>query len=234
MKIVTRAQWGAKPPTRPHTIRGSVGLVFIHHTVTADIGDEAEEVRRIQAQHQADGSSDIDYGFLMGRTGTIFEGRGWGVTDGATGQDVDPSKPFDYYMSRELTMAFLGNYETLVPTPAQLDACREWIAESPDLTVGLVIRGHRDVRATACPGDHLYDDLDIIRVPWEDNMGDPNVEEERFGYRDAWNLMVSGDKTPGDYRTDDIASDDPVTRARAIGRRKAARDFSLIPPNPAP
>ena len=163
MQLVSREQWGARPPTSPLIDRGPAAYVFIHHTVTADIGDEKAEIRSIQLAHQQAGARDIDYGFLCGRTGIIYEGRGWGKQDGATGQDKDPSKPFSYYYDKELTIAFLGNYENLVPSKAQIDAVNEWLAESftrNDVKRGWYRGGHRDVRATACPGKHLYNVLD--------------------------------------------------------------------------
>jgi hypothetical protein len=149
---------------------GPVYEVFIHHTVTlAPNGDEKAELRSIQAAHMAAGASDIDYAWLIGRKGVAYVGRGWSVADGATGQDKDPQHPFDYYMGRSYGIAALGNYETTAPTVTQLNAYRELISQG--IAGGFVltaptIRGHRDVRSTACPGKYLYAKLDYIRTPW--------------------------------------------------------------------
>lgn len=170
--IVSRKEWGAKTPpdpSRPFVAQGMVANFFLHHTVTvAPGGDEKAEMRSIEAAHMADGSRAIDYGFCLGRTGIFYEGRGWGVQDGATATGFGAIPDGNYY-GREVTVALLGNYETLPMTDALVDKLREFIALA--VTMGFLtkmhaIRGHRDVRATACPGKNAYARLDEIKVPW--------------------------------------------------------------------
>lgn len=166
--IVSRKDWGAKPPAKPFLQQGTVSDFFLHHSVSADIGDEKAEVRAIQAQHQAAGSRDIDYGFLYGRTRKFYEGRGWGIQDGATATGQGAIPDGNYY-GREVTLCLLGNYEVLALSDEQVDDIREFIAMAVDLQylhANPMIRGHRDVRATACPGQHAYDRLGDIKVPW--------------------------------------------------------------------
>jgi hypothetical protein len=162
--------------------------------VSADVGDEKAEMRTIQAQHQAAGSRDIDYGFCLGRTGIFYEGRGWGIQDGATATGFGKEPDGNYY-GREVTLCLLGNYELLTLSDAQVDRIREFIALAVDLEwlhVNPMIRGHRDVRATACPGQHAYDRLDDIKVPWKED--DLSAEDVEAGIKAAFEL----DKGKGD------------------------------------
>jgi peptidoglycan recognition protein len=178
--FVSRDQWGARPPTKTQVKQGMVDNFFLHHAVSADLGDEKKEVRGIQKLHQDDGSSDIDYGFLMGRTGTIYEGRGWGIQDGATATGFQRDPDGNFY-GREVTLCLLGNFEVAQLSDELVDRIREFIAfavEQGRLKEDPVIRGHRDVRATACPGQHAYDRLDDIRVPWEGEEDVPLTPEE--------------------------------------------------------
>lgn len=63
---------------------------------------------------------------------------------------------------KSIAIKFDGNFETQKPTPKQIAAYKELIkylcTERPDLplVVKSSIRGHRDIKATACPGKNLY------------------------------------------------------------------------------
>lgn len=193
--IVSRKEWQAKPPTKPFIKQGTVSEFFLHHSVSADLGDEKAEMRSIQALHQAAGARDIDYGFCLGRKGTFYEGRGWGNQDGATATGQYKIPDGNYY-GREVTLCLLGNYENLILGDAQVDRIREFIALAVDLEylhVNPRIRGHRDVRATACPGQHAYDRLKDIRVPWEK---EDDVKIEDLIDLDVYDKDAKGDRDP--------------------------------------
>jgi N-acetylmuramoyl-L-alanine amidase len=212
IEIVSRKEWGAKKPTKPFLKQDIVLDFFLHHAVSADVGDEKKEMRTIQAQHQAAGSRDIDYGFALGRTGTFYEGRGWFIQDGATATGFG-EKPTGNFYGREVTLCLLGNYENLKLDDAQKDRIREFIAMAIDLGAlkkNPTIRGHRDVRATACPGQHAYDRLPDIRVPWEeDELTDKEKDQlaaaSRAGYWiDAHTYALTGVKpSDKDFTTED-------------------------------
>src|SRR5262245_25621775 len=96
LDIISRKEWRAKQVTKPgHPVpMGPVSKVFIHHSDSADNGDEKAEVREIQREHMHDDdASDIEYSWLIGRTAKVYEGRGWDVEEGgtATGQGEKPS-----------------------------------------------------------------------------------------------------------------------------------------------
>jgi len=153
--IVSRAEWGARPPVADPTSAPIEGRdsFFVHYTTGQELGreDTAQWVRGIQAYHQdGRGWNDIGYNFLIDREGRIFEGRGWDVVGAhCTG-----------WNTRAYGVAFLGNDDPDpvqdVPEVARVsfkalydEACRR---SGRDLTRF----GHRDHAATQCPGDELY------------------------------------------------------------------------------
>lgn len=160
--VIPPSGWKARPPSEPlQMIPLPVPEVWIHHTVTASGPDETQIMRQIQNYHMdTRGWRDIGYSFVIFPTGRIYEGRGWG-RKGAHTQN---------HNAVGHGIAFAGDYRTLAPTTPSLDACRWLIAEGQRL--GFVAKGktlptggHRDVAATACPGDKLYAQLGYLRVP---------------------------------------------------------------------
>jgi N-acetylmuramoyl-L-alanine amidase len=206
IEIVSRAEWKAAPPTKPFLSQGIVDNFFLHHSVTPDIGNEKEEMRRIDLSHKASGARAIDYGFCLGRTGTFYEGRGWFVQDGATATGFGAEPDGNYY-GREVTVCLLGNYENLKLSDEIKDLLREFIAMAVDLKAlkkNPVIRGHRDVRATACPGQNAYDRLDDIKVPWEeDDMALNDKELSALAYTFGQKERAGGDVRPTKYESSD-------------------------------
>lgn len=147
MNVVSRAEWGAAPARSRTSLRAArVRLLVLHHTTGSYAGPET--VRAIQKFHQGPQRkwSDIGYNFLVGPDGTIFEGRGWS-TVGAHARGRN---------SESVGVAFIGDGSREVPLAAQRSIV--WLAEEADRRFGRLERvGHRDVGATACPGQALYD-----------------------------------------------------------------------------
>ncbi|MCL5292020.1 MAG: peptidoglycan-binding protein [Actinobacteria bacterium] len=146
--IIPRAVWGARPPKQDNPQSGKDAEI-VHHTITtAPGGDELAEIRAIQNAHMdGRGWNDIGYNLLVGRTGDIYEGREGGLA--AVGAHASG------FNTRSIGVACLGDYQTGTPTPethAALDNLTAWLKGQ---TVAM-IEGHRDVNATACPGDNLY------------------------------------------------------------------------------
>jgi hypothetical protein len=240
LKIVTREQWGAKPVTKPgHPVSmGPVSMVFIHHSDSSDSEGEEAEVRRIQSLHMAGGvSSDIDYSWLVGRAADVYEGRGWGVEEGGTGTGPG-EKPDGNMGGVSYSICCLGNYTQKKPTTEMIDAIRELIHEGVErgsITKKVYdpdnIRGHRDVRATNCPGDNLFDQLDAIRVPWEgEEMPYLFNDDCRQGYAEARNSIVTAADPAATVRKilgNRINENDHKERDRQIGRHFAAQDWLM-------
>lgn len=84
MTIVTREEWGAKPPKTPTLFSGPSPYVIIHHSYEPGACYTAKEcqeaVQSIQELHQeVRGWSDVGYTFLIGGDGNVYEGRGFNV-----------------------------------------------------------------------------------------------------------------------------------------------------------
>lgn len=159
IEIVSRSQWGARPPKSRTTIATPTPKLFLHHSAGAHRG--AAGVRQIQSFHMDTRNyADIAYSFLIdGETLTIYEGRGAGVQGGHTRG----------HNSTSHAVCVMGNYETTAPTNALIDRIRQLVAHGhtqgwwPAQLTG----GHRDVGSTACPGQHLYDAIPQINTPAE-------------------------------------------------------------------
>jgi len=147
MEYRYREAWQARPPRQPYTpLRPErVTRLFVHHTTGAQQGDIPAWLRSIQRFHQdSRGWNDIAYCWLVDRDGVIWEGRG-NVLGGHT----------KGYNSTSVAIAYLGDGDGPVPEAA-LRAIR-YQADNLARTFPITqVSGHRDVGATACPGDWLY------------------------------------------------------------------------------
>jgi hypothetical protein len=120
-------------------------MLVLHHT-TGSYASHAT-VRSIQAFHQGPERkwADVGYNFLIAPTGEIFEGRGWGYA-GAHARG---------HNSASIGVAYIGDGRKSVPDAAKRSILL--LAAEADRRFGKLKRvGHRDVGATACPGDVLY------------------------------------------------------------------------------
>lgn len=139
-KVVKRAGWGARKPKYRNT-SSAQKVDAIHHTTGKTLGhiDEAQWVRNIQAFHMGPsrGWSDIGYNWIVGPSGTIYEGRG----DGVIGAHV---------AGRNASLrgiAYLGDGSDEVPAAALRSIA--W------LVGGRPAKCHGDLAATSCPGREL-------------------------------------------------------------------------------
>jgi hypothetical protein len=161
---------------------GPVRHVSIHHTETPipDSVSEVQRLRNIQQYHQEErGWGDIAYHYLIGPSGTVYEGRSprYASSSGtvylsaeqleragqtATGHTAAPvptGAKAPGASAGHLTVCFLGSYGTSLPTEEARRAAVRLIARllrenglTPD-----AIRLHREVAHSDCPGQALYD-----------------------------------------------------------------------------
>lgn len=129
--------------------------IVIHHTGNPTDDDLSAE--QIHASHLAQGWSGIGYHYVIRKDGTIERGR----PDNTVGAHA-------YGHNRDTVGIMLcGNFEVAQPTDAQIEAAAclvAWLGEKYGLSINKsTVIGHRDLMATACPGAHLYADLDTIR-----------------------------------------------------------------------
>ncbi|WP_327073441.1 peptidoglycan-binding protein [Kitasatospora purpeofusca] len=160
MLLVTRDEWGARPPKRPLAPITRTAGVKIHYegtevpvSLAADHGRCAPRMRALQASHLADpveDYNDIAYTAVVCPHGAVYVGRGPGFRTGANG---NPTLNAGHYA----VCAMVGSSGLTEPTPEQLgglvDAI-EWLRAEGG--AGAEVRGHRDGYATSCPGEPLY------------------------------------------------------------------------------
>ncbi|RLE63886.1 MAG: hypothetical protein DRJ47_08875 [Thermoprotei archaeon] len=156
-KIISREEWGAKPPKCEYSRHPYYNAITIHHTATSnDYKDSFEVVRNIQVFHQdSRGWCDIGYHYLIDREGRIFEGRPvWAV-----GAHVKN------HNTGNIGISIIGNFEEREPNEKELNSLVNlvaWLVYQYNIPLGN-IKGHRDYSNTLCPGKYLYQKLPEIR-----------------------------------------------------------------------
>lgn len=184
--ILTRSQWGARPPAVTPSIAADLKLAVVHHSVTANDYSRDEVpalLRSIQTYHMdVQGWNDIAYNFAIDRFGRIWEARAGGVTKAVIGGHA---QGFNTYTTGVMV---LGDFTSARPAQAAVDAVADVIGwkfarhqvdvrgstqftslGSPRYASGTVLTlprivGHRDVGQTGCPGNQLYSRLNEIRT----------------------------------------------------------------------
>ena len=188
-EIITREEWwGDLPPdklewsTNPTPI--TITHAIVHHTAGQNNPpDPAQTVRNIWNFHvNSRGWADIGYNFLVDQFGNIYQGRynPWLDQTDVHGAHAGNAN------SRSVGISILGQFHpSASPAPGhpderslrsvediiawrfyqrELDPFEEAAIPSVWGTITIPrISGHRDVSATACPGDNLYILLPEIR-----------------------------------------------------------------------
>jgi hypothetical protein len=185
-EIWRRAAWGARPPRTgyAYTLAGHVGF---HHTATVEDwsaetwAECAARLRAIQTYHMdTNGWNDVGYAYVICRHGHIFQAR----EDDDDTSDVQGAH--DGYNKGSTGISLFGYFHPPVnhqPTEPQVRALVDlisWIVSLRGIdplgrsvyeAVGAPVDnvyGHREVKATDCPGDHLFALKELIRTSVSD------------------------------------------------------------------
>jgi LysM repeat protein len=148
--MIKRSQWGAKPLTAyKNKIKpGLRSMVIIHHSVTAEGKSQAQVeaiLRRIDAQHRANGWGGIGYNLAVDYAGRIYEARGIDIL----GAHARGSNTKGY------GICYIGDGRKGV-TPKAVEAIRKLVIQLQARSLKkLKVVGHNNVGSTACPGKHL-------------------------------------------------------------------------------
>ncbi|GIH67217.1 MULTISPECIES: peptidoglycan recognition protein family protein [Microbispora] len=155
--LVSRAEWGARPPRGSYSSLSSTRGVKVHYTggrvdpgIVTDHAKCVAMVKSIQDFH-IDGNGWIDIGYSMVACPhrKVFVGRGPGHLPAANGPGLNSG----HYA----VLGLVGNAGLVQPTDgilhAILDAVEYLRAKGG---AGKEIKGHRDGYSTDCPGDPLY------------------------------------------------------------------------------
>ena len=166
VKIISRDSWGAKPNKTKFSKLGEVkGLVIHWSAYPIAVGNQAEmdQCKKIQRLHQVDrGWNDVAYNFLVGDTGQIYEGRGFGNRSAAQGGNS--RQEINFNNKHYVAVCWLGGSK---PTDKPSDKAVKsvnWLYEQ----VGGELRPHSSFKQTACPGDawrqHIIEGLTTSTV----------------------------------------------------------------------
>jgi hypothetical protein len=182
--VVRRRAWaGTLPPTgaleqeRPEDVR----LLLVHHSASPNTYAESDVPSIIRGFYELHTGPtkrwpDVAYGFLVDRYGRIWEGRSGSIDGPVKGNATGGSQGF------ALLCCFIGDHSTEPPTKQAQNAMVQLLAvlaerHAIDTRPGAhtsftsrgsnrwpagavvatsTIAGHRDMSATACPGDAAY------------------------------------------------------------------------------
>lgn len=221
-RVYSRSEWGADGWVCD-PVYCTVTHMAVHHTAgasdynTTSWSQSAANVRAIQDYHMyTRGWCDIGYNFLIDKFGYIFEGRGGGD---------DVRGAHDGFNCGSMGVSLMGYFHTPyfhTITPAMMDALCElgaWKCDQRGIDPfgtswyagygGSMsnIYGHRNVSATACPGDLAYADLPEIRQTISDKLaggggGDEIIlDNPAATFTQDWATATGGSQTFGsDYR----------------------------------
>jgi hypothetical protein len=217
--MVSRKRWGADERLRSHNgaacarpkYTTTVLAAFVHHT--ADRNDYTRTqvpamVRAMYAYHvKSRGWCDLGYNFLVDRFGRVFEGRYGGAQWPVLGAHTAS------FNSNSFGVALIGNFEKATPPQAMLESTARVLAwkldanyRSPHATITLdgsrlhTVSGHRDTKATACPGTQLYNKLGWLKQRVNTLMGG-SFSTPIYQYARKLGFRTVGQPFWGEHRT---------------------------------
>lgn len=156
MQLVSREQWGARPPRNQTRLDRSIQLGTACHYSASDADEQADHancarrVRAIQDFHMdVRGWADIAYSYLACKHGFVYEGRGRGVRTAAQGTN-DGNDAWH-------AVCFLGDDTAGRDdvTDAGREAIRAAVMHCNAWSAAERVAPHSWFHATACPGDDL-------------------------------------------------------------------------------
>lgn len=154
---VPAGAWGMEPLGPDHSIMGLMNRITVHHSGKAlDSRSDLTVVRAIDEFHRkSNGWAAVGYHFLIGRDGTLFEGRPlW-----AQGAHVAKEN------RHNIGICLLGDFRKEDPSPEQLATLEPLLKDlmyQHRVPVGEV-QGHGERGQSECPGKHLADWLKRFR-----------------------------------------------------------------------
>lgn len=155
--LVSRQEWGARPPKGSYsTVRSTKG-VKVHYTggrvdpaIVTDHARCVALVRQIQNGHMdGNGWMDIGYSMVACPHRKVFVGRGPNRVPAANGPGLNSA----HYA----VLGLVGSSGLIEPPDDMLHGILDAIEYLREVGgAGREIKGHRDGYATACPGEPLY------------------------------------------------------------------------------
>lgn len=210
LQIHPRNDWGADLPPKRQMSAEDVRFLLVHHTASANNAPDARAVVRQTYAFQTGPAKlwpDICYHFMIGPDGSIWETRAGSLAGPVVADATGGNQGFAQLI------CLIGNFVGEAPTPAAQEslmrmliflADRYQVDTDPNATVSFVSRGsnrhragvpvvastisgHRDMSATACPGDVGYS----LLPAWRSRVHATRLVRDEDGpYRSATRLGV--------------------------------------------
>lgn len=161
MRIAPRTETALQAPRGSMDgMRLPASEVFLHHSVTDVTADPYADWRQVQAIAFGRAFYDISYSYGVhpGLPEVVMAGRGLLV--GAHTLNHNQTA---------FGIVVVGNFEIAAVPDHVIDSVRwlQWYLKNQGhLNPGAVLEDHRSVYATVCPGRHLLERIDQMRVPW--------------------------------------------------------------------
>jgi len=158
LAVMPRSAWTRAAPIVALADRmGSVGRITIHHDAMdaggiASTDQAARRLDSIRRYHTQLGWADIGYHYAIDPGGRIWSARPL-VLQGAHVRDQN---------ERNLGVMLMGNFMHERPTPAAVASLRAFVAmQARRFNVPPnMVRTHRELAPTECPGTHLQAEVD--------------------------------------------------------------------------
>jgi hypothetical protein len=146
MRIVSRAEWGARHPDGSGSAPLPAEFLYIHHTDSPS----HTTIRTLEDIGQQRFGAGISYTFVIRDDGTVYQGH-------SVGRKGTHTKGLN---TRARAICAIGNYDIVDPPERLLAAIVDLVVHGyrkgwwPNQITG----GHRNApgASTACPGDRLY------------------------------------------------------------------------------
>nr|CAD7433348.1 unnamed protein product [Timema monikensis] len=156
-EVVSRADWGAQTPRAILPMDVPVPYILIHHTYipkSCNTSSSCVAAMKSMQNHHKDGLgwNDIGYNFAVGGDGHVYEGRGWDIVGAHS-----PS-----FNNISIGICLIGDYTTELPSTTMLNLTMELMrcaTSRGSVQTDYKLLGHRQVRATQCPGDVLFEEI---------------------------------------------------------------------------
>lgn len=167
MRVVSRSEWGATAKLGP-PMTLPVGELWLHHSVSPLTDDPYADMKNIERTGvQRFGRFSYSWAYHA-KHRLLLEGAGNTVGAHTAGRN-----------STSLGLVLIGDYTNLDLSDdnvADLRWAIAWLISGNRLRPGTYpTGGHRDLKATACPGINAYTRLSDIRQP---NQGDDVTDEQ--------------------------------------------------------
>ena len=159
-EVVSRATWGAESLKDNHDPMARITRITVHHTAEiAGMGErpDADLVKGIQDFHRnTRGWADIGYHWVIGQDGRVYEGRALHVQGAHAGGGNN---------IENLGISVIGDFTATMPPTRALRTLTLFL-RAQQKRYGIPMEqvfGHREFKATACPGDMLFAWLERYR-----------------------------------------------------------------------